>query len=107
MKTICLLSLLAACGTTDTNEQLSHSEQTLLGCWIGMQGDKQVTYRFKADHTVQNGIVGGTLYSGVFSLDGAALTMDFGEEPPTYQIIVTPAKLTFTDFPFEFKRCDD
>jgi hypothetical protein len=106
MRTCIVLSLaLTACTANDDGSSLSTTEEALLGCWEGAQGTKQVTYRFHSDRTVETGIVGGTLYAGTFRLSApTALTLDFGEEPPTYQIAITATMLTFTDFPFTFAR---
>jgi len=108
MRSFLLLSCLAACADTTSSTELAVEEQALIGCWEGLQGDKTVQFRFHDDLTVDNRIAGGTWYHGTWSVDGDALTYDFGEEPPTYHIVVTPDRFSYVELPFTFTRyyCD-
>ena len=104
MRPLLFIVALAACDTTEP-PPLAADEQLLLGCWEGQQGTKTVQLRFHADRTVDTRIVpAGTWYTGTFSLAGHALTYDFGEEPPTYQIELSANELRYREPAFTFAR---
>ena len=85
MRNLLLVALVAACASDST--ELAIEEQALIGCWEGqLYGGKVEQFRFHDDRTVDNRIVDGTWYTGNFTVDGDQLTLDFGEEPPTYRI---------------------
>jgi hypothetical protein len=105
MKKLLLVVLVASCAD-DGSVNLSADETKLVGCWSGFSGDEHVEYRFHDDHSVVlTNLEREASYPGQFALQGAALTLDFGEEPPTYQVTITPTTLTFVDVGFEYTRC--
>lgn len=87
-----VLPFLLACA--DDGRTLSADEQPLVGCWEGQQGSKLVRFRFHADGDVSQQLLpDGATYTGTFARAGDQLTFDFGEEPPTYTITLTPSEL--------------
>jgi len=105
MRLLLALPLLVACADQPVSGLLPE-EQALLGCWEGAQGLKTVQYRFHEGRTVDARVVNGETgwQIGTFSVVGDALTYDFGEEPPTYQIDVTTTTFSYRELPFTFAR---
>ncbi len=123
LTSVALLGLsLMACGGPQTSESkpptvdanpanasaLSQESQALVGCWQGYQGDEHLEYRFGSDgKTVLNrDLRRQASYLGSYTLTSDKLTLDFGEEPPTYKVQLTPTTLTLLDFPFTYSRAE-
>ena len=77
-----------------------------MGCWRGYSGDEYVEYRFDRDghSVVLRDLTHGGSFNGQYDLDGSALTLDFGEEPPTYSISLTATELKVLDLGFVYTR---
>jgi hypothetical protein len=105
------LALVAACHPGGSNDPLSEGiqpqvgAQELMGCWQGYWGDHHVEYRFRPDGSVDDRMLpAGPTYHGRYSLADDLLTLDFGEEPPTFLVDVDATILTFVQFPLVFSK---
>ena len=100
--------LAAACEGDPESGPVSEQARALFGCWEGFQGDEHNEYRFAVDgHTVLlRDLDSGATYTGLYDVDANRLTLDFGEEPPTFEIEVTAETLTFVEFPFVYDRVE-
>lgn len=87
-----ILPFVLACA--DEGRALSAEERSLVGCWERDSRPDRTLFRFHDDGEVSQQVLpAGTTYRGTFSLEGDQLTLDFGEEPPTYTIMLTADEL--------------